>query len=414
MPPKACPICAEPAPLSCQNCRQIPYCSQECQEADWSAHKLACCAARKMPKAPDNLRSIARLAVYFHHEEDINPWFGLIHKGVFVDGKLSREQENKIAREEGHFEEKSFTPGIDDNFGSVDANKNAWTGEDLGYIIRIFYREDAIDSWPLTNETILNVTRQRSARPWGGPLLAVCFDKTGKEVLDMDVQKFSELAAFLIDFNNHEPEQQLRKQGKRLVVKVACDAEAKTNTTYRQDRFQQLRLPSCHIAFDCVPSGFHFGIAKLVGLHIDAYHLPIHSSWKVGDLRNKNVMPMLIGVDPDSSGGETSHPGEQMAGSWLDYQLFHDGQLVGTATGPAFGTSNLSRLGSLILFHPDGSPLRKETAELFSRFCLSVQLSFLRARGDNTAMAVAVAAVTPEAWLRWEAAGSTSAEELKD
>ncbi|KAK3640607.1 Zinc finger MYND domain-containing protein 10 [Elasticomyces elasticus] len=47
-----CPICNESASQVCAGCRDIQYCSQECQEADWCAHKLLCKTFAKMKFPP--------------------------------------------------------------------------------------------------------------------------------------------------------------------------------------------------------------------------------------------------------------------------------------------------------------------------------------------------------------------------
>ncbi|KAK3640606.1 hypothetical protein LTR56_003669 [Elasticomyces elasticus] len=47
-----CPLCDDAAPLICAGCHSIAYCSRECQEAEFHAHKLVCKAFNGVKEAP--------------------------------------------------------------------------------------------------------------------------------------------------------------------------------------------------------------------------------------------------------------------------------------------------------------------------------------------------------------------------
>ncbi len=39
---QVCCVCQNPCELTCANCRQVRYCSRQCQRSDWQCHRVVC------------------------------------------------------------------------------------------------------------------------------------------------------------------------------------------------------------------------------------------------------------------------------------------------------------------------------------------------------------------------------------
>lgn len=39
---KSCSVCNAPTTQLCKGCKEVPYCSQDCQRTVWKVHKLEC------------------------------------------------------------------------------------------------------------------------------------------------------------------------------------------------------------------------------------------------------------------------------------------------------------------------------------------------------------------------------------
>lgn len=42
-----CAVCLKPAQSRCSKCHVTKYCSRECQQQDWSTHKIKCKSSSK-------------------------------------------------------------------------------------------------------------------------------------------------------------------------------------------------------------------------------------------------------------------------------------------------------------------------------------------------------------------------------
>ena len=63
---KLCIVCPKPGKKLCQGCKNINYCSRECQKRDWKTHKLLC---KTFPDFADRPTPDSRRVILFPDNE---------------------------------------------------------------------------------------------------------------------------------------------------------------------------------------------------------------------------------------------------------------------------------------------------------------------------------------------------------
>lgn len=119
-----CPRCPEVATKSCGTCKNISYCSLECQQADWPVHKSVCkiFQAFTTPRPSANMR---RVIVFL--PENKKPQF------MWAPAK-----DDPFGGE--HVRPHDFiTYPKDVSWRPIETRKNDWTGVDIGYAMQVWH-----------------------------------------------------------------------------------------------------------------------------------------------------------------------------------------------------------------------------------------------------------------------------------
>jgi hypothetical protein len=217
-----CPRCTEVATKLCGGCKEIGYCSLECQQADWPVQKNLCKSFQDFagPRPAPEMRRV----VVFHPEEK-KPrfmWAPLLHDewgwgcGRVCPADLLDYHSNNIT------------------WKALETRKNIWTGKDLGYAIQMWFDDNWCNNFSDTNYAVVATTQDQDPAKWSGPIVVTCqtlargrIEFSGNsvrsnEMLDMDLLAYSHLAGFMVDFYNDSQSHSFRKGPKVQCVEMAC------------------------------------------------------------------------------------------------------------------------------------------------------------------------------------------------
>jgi hypothetical protein len=230
---KTCPRCTDAATKVCGGCKNISYCSTECQQADWHAHKLLCKILKDFthPPSPNMRRVIAFLP------DEKKPRFAWApvrsnFAGVDDEGKIKSYE----TIDETHITQ------VEQNSMAHDTDRNAWTGEPLGYAIGVLFDDNFNANYADRNKAVTAATQGMDELGWRGPLIAYRGKRRGGDfdaldivkIHDMDMRAYSHLIAYLIDHCNETPKQRMRRGQKVQCVKVADSVERENSPIYQQ------------------------------------------------------------------------------------------------------------------------------------------------------------------------------------
>lgn len=230
---KTCIRCTDAATNPCEGCKGISYCSPECQQADWPSHKLLCESFKDFaqpPPSPDMVRII------IFHPDEKEPrfaWAPTSGPNVKDAGLLDRYGDQM------------------DYFRST--NKNAWTGEDLGYHVFIHYDDNFIGSYKGRNPAIVSSTQGMDYVEWSGPMTVHCRpsmdSRPGRtdtaKLIHMNLQAFAHVVGYLIVRENDSFMRWVQERPKVNCVKVACKGDRDNGVPSHQ----LVRVPRSHPVF---------------------------------------------------------------------------------------------------------------------------------------------------------------------
>jgi hypothetical protein len=214
---KICPRCSEQATKVCGGCNSISYCSTECQEADRHPHKLLCSSFKDFKKPP--LPNMRRIVAFLPGES--KPRF------IWVAAKYDAEK---------GYEDFDFTDIVDVGkqafIRSTVTRTNAWTRQDLGQDLKIYYDDNFAGNYEDENEAIRNATQSMAGLAWRGPVVVCCgqfggdaFSLDADKLSDMDLEAHAHAVGFLVDWYNNTPQQAACKGPKVSCVRVACKGD---------------------------------------------------------------------------------------------------------------------------------------------------------------------------------------------
>jgi hypothetical protein len=133
-----CPRCNDIAHKACGGCKNIMYCSAECQQADWPTHKVLCSTFKDFARRPsaDKCRVVAFLP---GESKPRFMWATVVKKGsshVSIDAS-------------------SLFPAKEPYELKIRAQHNAWTDSGLGYEIAMCFAGRAKDYYPGPNKAVV-------------------------------------------------------------------------------------------------------------------------------------------------------------------------------------------------------------------------------------------------------------------
>ncbi|KAK5710326.1 Zinc finger MYND domain-containing protein 10 [Elasticomyces elasticus] len=277
-----CPICDESASQVCVGCRDIHYCSQECQEADWCAHKLLCKTFAKM-KFPPNQGMVR--AIYFPPLGSKPQFLWLQVEQVASAGDIGLKYEARIGR---RLPDRKVI------------KQNAITDAFLEQHLNICY--DA--SLFTVNSSVVKAMGDSSRKTvLRGPILAFCgresiaeADGTNNtnQLRDMGMEAYSHIMAYLICSSESDAGSVAIRGPKVQAVKVLCNGALKGD---EKARFQAVALPRMHPSAREAPPHLVSALSKRIGLRLRFVKA---QTPKQIDLMNTLISPMLV-FPPDET-----------------------------------------------------------------------------------------------------------------
>lgn len=204
-----CPVCSAPATQQCSRCKNLKYCSPNCQRQDYGSHKLLCKTFPENGHPPDPR---LRRCIYFPPDDFSPQWVWLNVKTFDVGGDEGFQHVDYTAQMGNDVNticpgekiplnlrtmeplEKHIYLAYDDMFLSKFAERNAVCH--VGFLII-----DGMCSADSHDQAIDAATKNKTGSEWRGPLVALCgrvnelYDIV--EVKDMDMKDYSALVEFL-------------------------------------------------------------------------------------------------------------------------------------------------------------------------------------------------------------------------
>lgn len=324
-----CPCCKEDGKLTCTGCKNIKYCSVECQQCDWPTHKLLCKTFKAYQERPSE--EMRRIIVF--PPDDTKPKFEWrpVQYG-FQSQTVDCEEFMKI----------SFPR-------SNEVLYHPFTMSPLGYMLQVNYDDDFMRKYSEENKSIIYATGGKRGLVWSGPVFAIAGTRYSNSpemarVKDMDMRTFSDLVAYLIDYFNETLENEARKKPKVTAVKANCIGEQRLNNV---PPFVNVNVPASHPMFDipqCLsPISERIGMPCYTARHGDAQKF----TKTVGDVVNQPVSFMHRSCDPDAEPDEKN--GNSSFGfppTWWDRDV-----------------------GNVLIARKDRKALQADTAEAFGAYC---------------------------------------------
>ncbi|GAB7335189.1 hypothetical protein MBLNU13_g07614t1 [Cladosporium sp. NU13] len=285
----ACPRCMEKATKVCGGCKDISYCSPECQQADWHVHKLLCKPFKDFAQ-PAPSANMRRIVVFLPDEKKPRFMWAPVkrhYSGYSLDGRPLAPWENI---------DKASVTDTEHPMKPADTDINAWTGQPLGYTIQVQFDDDFQAHYSERNQAVVSATMGMDALGWRGPIIAYCGTLRGGdhdaqdivELHDMDTRAYSHLVAYLVNHWNGTPEQKLRRGPKVKCVKVACKGEIEKGLPSHQ----VVSVPRSHPIFN--GGGAPSEVSKLVSMPLLTSKYPTSSP----PLENQHITFMHIGCNP--------------------------------------------------------------------------------------------------------------------
>ncbi|KAM0724187.1 hypothetical protein Q7P37_000069 [Cladosporium fusiforme] len=267
-----CPRCTDEATKTCGGCKNIRYCSIECQQADWPTHKVLCSTFKDFSDDKRPSPAMRRIVVFLPDEK----------KPRFMWAPAQRH----FAGAAGFYQDISTSSVLADTKqlgGASHVYNNIWTGN------------------------VYTATADLCELSWRGPIFAYCGRLHGGDyeelevtsVHDMDMRTYADLVAFLIDYHNDTKEHALRKGPKVMGVKVSCDGDRR----FGAPQFQDVRVPRSHPIF--YGNGSLSMISKSVQMPLTTWKYPdAQAPWRkdyeVGDVCNQHITFMHLSCDPNA------------------------------------------------------------------------------------------------------------------
>ena len=368
----SCPCCKEDGRFTCGGCKNIKYCSAECQQADWPSHRLLCKSFKDLHKRPHpDLRRI----IAFPSDED-KPRF------MWLPVQQRYGYQTVDSRE--------FMQDAVANYAPV--SHHAFTQKPLQHLVNIRYDDDGMTKYSKPNESIINATGGRSSLLWQGPVFAECGTRYSasieiSQVQDMDTRSYADVVAFLIDYHNDSAVNEARKMGKVVGVKANC----------RGDKHAK-------------------GLAQFVKVNIPAHHPIFDSDHAISPISAKVGMPLLTNKYNDVAVYNRVRTGymENVAVTSMQRKCYLDAKADVSKDTTSFGWPPRfwdKEVGNVLIVRKDRKPLKLSTVAALAAYCqyhLPAYFGWAREREEmaeeeetpdiGSYMQATMDEITPEKW----------------
>ncbi|KAF2122277.1 hypothetical protein BDV96DRAFT_640331 [Lophiotrema nucula] len=194
-----CEVCPKTGDQRCSRCRQVRYCSHQCQRAAWVKHKLVCDSATEFNSqdrpTPDAAEVYYRRALLFDPEKT---------KPNFIWLKFKLEQVD------GHFVEQPQLDavGIDEpDIEDFMIQKHPVLDRTLPHTIRLRFRDNFLSDGSKANAPVQSL---KTKHDWRGPMVAYAMKGTEgiedlRESDDLDATDFPSIVSFLKVYGDERP-----------------------------------------------------------------------------------------------------------------------------------------------------------------------------------------------------------------
>jgi hypothetical protein len=240
-----CPRCTEVGTKPCSTCKNIKYCSAECEEADWPSHNSLCTSFTEFTEPRPSTKT-RRVVVLLPGEP----------KPRFMWAPLTKNEINPSAFLDYSSKHLSWK--------YIEGDKNVWTRKQLGYVVRVWYDDNFLLNFEPSEpgSALFAAIQGQGTTSWGGPIVMSREtlpkedldddeedEKTPRtaKVLDMDMLAFSHATSMLIDHNG-EIDRPLCKYKKLQCVELACGRQGESPEPHRV-----ITLPRSHPWFSEEP-----------------------------------------------------------------------------------------------------------------------------------------------------------------
>ncbi|KAK6537605.1 hypothetical protein TWF694_011785 [Orbilia ellipsospora] len=353
-PADSCVMCNKSPANICSRCRSSWYCSQDCQQSDWSSHKLLCRAfAEQRPRpSPRHKRGI---------------FFSALNKKpemIWLPCEPRIDEDDGISYE--HLDTHPYL-GTDNPWPGrqwiewnpirnrrLGAGMSHWAPRKEGFAILIKFRDAfSKDGSPL-NQSILASVRAMGSPPhkWCGPLVAIR-NNADETYADITLTDFRHIIDHFMSYNlkntrDVPPNPLDHAVASIRGVKICCYGEQKLHGS---EEYVSVEVPKSHLAR--VGVGVEMSpISNLLGLKLNL--------WKYDDLESWFDVPGW-----DENHGPDGNPNA----AFMMIETDSKSEMWGWA-----GFYWDSGLGNVLVVREDGKDLDVEEVRMmsyFSRFVVS-------------------------------------------
>lgn len=186
-----CPRYTEEATKTCAGCKNIKYCSVECQQADWATHRILCKTLKDFQERPS---PDVRRAICFDDKSD---------KPCFMWKAVKQMTEDSDEEDGMQYEHANFIPHLQEGsfIRKMVIEENLWSSADMSYAILLYYDDNFMNSGVhRRNDAVGAATDGKCRFHWRGSMFVVCgtWDDDAynlSKIHGMDLKSFADLVA---------------------------------------------------------------------------------------------------------------------------------------------------------------------------------------------------------------------------
>jgi hypothetical protein len=242
-------ISEEPAAKLCVGCDAVRYCSQECQNSDWSSHKLLCKDIEAF--GSEHRPSSSHLRAILFHDDATKPeliWIKFTSSRISLhdfDPQIVRPMEievDAICVTAKELQDK-MTPMLWCEYAAKQTKTNL--GTPIHRKIKIWIREGFLFDSSATNGAFLAATNSygdMKARLWKGPIVAPGMEGQNKDAMkyvDADLDHYRTIIEKTVWYkhicSDGEVDMHFKKDGRKVSLEEVM-SEVKNHPKYARFR----------------------------------------------------------------------------------------------------------------------------------------------------------------------------------